>query len=169
MRINNIVKLSLESRAKELRGEGKSLEEIASILSSEAGQMVTRSSVYRYFASNDKAAAQVIEKTDKLKAKLIETEINTINQRLGIINSLIKTAEKAYEDGDSRAAVLAYRAATEAQDSLDKRLGKLKAPATNINVFNIQEAAISAREKLTSGIASIAARSGEIRDSEQFN
>jgi hypothetical protein len=88
MRINNIIKFNLETRAKELRWESKSMDEIASILSEESGQQITKSTVFRYFESNDKIAAQVIEKNDKLKIKVIETEINTISKRLEVVSSL---------------------------------------------------------------------------------
>jgi hypothetical protein len=161
MRINTIIKLNLETRAKELRWESKSIEDIASILSKESGEQVTKSATYRYFESNDKIAAQVIEKNDKLKIKVIETEINTISKRLEIIDGLLKIAEQAQESGDLRAAILALRAATEAQDSLDNRLGKLKAPSNtnSINILNIQEGINGARESFISAI--IAANTGE--------
>jgi hypothetical protein len=154
MRINTIIKLNLETRAKELRWESKSIEDIASILSKESGEQVTKSATYRYFESNDKIAAQVIEKNDKLKIKVIETEINTISKRLEIIDGLLKIAEQAQESGDLRAAILALRAATEAQDSLDNRLGKLKTPSNtnSINILNIQEGINGARESFISSI-----------------
>lgn len=154
MRINNIIKFNLETRAKELRWESKSMDEIASILSEESGQQITKSTVFRYFESNDKIAAQVIEKNDKLKIKVIETEINTISKRLEVIDSLLKIAEQAQKSRDLKAAVLALRAATDAQDSLDERLGKLKASSnTNtINILNIQEEINGAREQFISAI-----------------
>jgi len=154
MRVNNIIKFNIETRAKELRWDSKSMDEIASILSEESGQQITKSTVFRYFESNDKIAAQLIEKNDKLKVKVIETEINTIEKRLVIIDSLLKIAEQAQECGDLRAAVLALRAATEAQDSLDNRLGKLKAPSNtnNINILNIQEEINGARESFIRSI-----------------
>jgi len=130
------------------------MEDIACTLSEESGQQITKSTVFRYFESNDKIAAQLIEKNDKLKVKVIETEINTIEKRIEIINSLLKIAEQAQECGDLRAAVLALRAATEAQDSLDSRLGKLKAPSNtnNINILNIQEEINGARESFIRSI-----------------
>ena len=154
MRINNIIKLNLETRAKELRWESKSLDEIAIILSEETGQQITKSTVFRYFESNDKIAAQVIERNDKLKVKVIETEINTISKRLEIIDSLLKIAEQAQECGDLRAAILALRAATEAQNSLDESLGKLKASSNtnNVNILNIQEAMNGARDQFIRSI-----------------
>ena len=154
MRINNVVKFNLETEAKELRWKGKSLGDIAGILSDESGKSVTKSAVFRYFEANDKAISQVVETNDKLKVKVAETEINTIEKRLEIIDSLLKIAEQAQECGDLRAAVLALRAATEAQDSLDSRLGKLKAPSNtnNINILNIQEEINGARESFIRSI-----------------
>jgi len=143
------------------------MEDIACTLSEESGQQITKSTVFRYFESNDKIAAQLIEKNDKLKVKVIETEINTIEKRIEIINSLLKIAEQAQECGDLRAAVLALRAATEAQDSLDSRLGKLKAPSNtnNINILNIQEEINGARESFIRSITSSNAGSAESENS----
>jgi|SRR5665647_524941 len=168
MRVNNLVKLNLETRAKELRWESKSMDEIAIIFSKESGQTITKSTVYRYFESNDKIAAQIIEKNDKLKIKVVDAEINTIEKRICIIDSRLKIAEQAQECGDLRAAVLALRAATEAQDSLDERLGKLKAPSNtnNINILNIQEAINGAREQFCNAISSITTASSESGDIE---
>ena len=169
MRINNLVKLNLETRAKELRWESKSMEDIACTLSDESGQTITKSTVYRYFESNDKISAQVIEKNDKLKIKVVDAEINTIEKRISIIDSLLKIAEQAQECGDLRAAVLALRAATEAQDSLDNRLGKLKAPSNtnNINILNIQEEINGAREQFIRSIIGSNAESEEKCDPQQ--
>lgn len=169
MRINNIIKFNLETQAKELRWESKSMDEIASILSEESGQQITKSTVFRYFESNDKIAAQVIEKNDKLKIKVIETEINTISKRLEIIDSLLVIGEQAQESGDLRAAILALRAATEAQDSMDERLGKLKAPSNtnSINILNIQEGINGAREQFIRAIIGSNAGSEESGDPEQ--
>jgi hypothetical protein len=55
MRINNIIKYDLQTRAKELKGEGKTLEEISQILTEEAKNPISLSTVYRYFESNEKA------------------------------------------------------------------------------------------------------------------
>ncbi|MFZ2499566.1 hypothetical protein [Methanosarcina sp.] len=169
MRINNIIKFDLETRASSLKWEGKSLEEIAQILSSESNIPITKSTVFRYFEANDKAAIRAIEKSDKLKAKVAETEIDTISKRLDIIDEFLNIAKQAKDCKDFRAATQALRGATEAQNSLDERIGKLRGSGsgTNINIFNIQEAMNGAREQLTSRITGIAARFEEIRDPEQ--
>ena len=158
MRINNIVKFDLETRAKDLKGEDKTLDEISKILTEEAKSPISVSTVYRYFESNEKALVQAIEKSDKLQAKVADAEINTITKRVEIIDEFLTISEQALSCGDFRAAVMALRGATEAQDSLDERLGKLKAQPTNINILNVQEAVTSARELLTSRISGISSR-----------
>jgi len=170
MRINNIIKYNLETRAKALKGEGKTLEEISKILSAESKTKISVSTVYRYFEANEKAMIQAIEKSDKLKAKVADAEINTITKRVEIIDEFLTIAEQALSCGDFRAAVMALRGATEAQDSLDERLGKLKgSQPTSINILNVQEAVSSARELLASRISGIAARVGENGYPEQVN
>src|SRR5665648_333241 len=135
MRINNIIKFDLETRAKDLKGEGRTLDDISQILTEEAKNPVSVSTVYRYFESNEKALVQAIEKSDKLQAKVADAEINTITKRAEIIDEFLLIAEQALSCGDFKAAVMALRGATEAQDSLDARLGKLK-PETNTNHIN---------------------------------
>ena len=157
MRINNIIKFDLETLAKNLKGEGKTLEEISKILTEEAKTPISISTVYRYFDSNEKALVQAIEKSDKLQAKVANAEINTITKRVEIIDQFLEISEQALSCGDFRAAVMALRGATEAQDSLDERLGKLKAP-TNTNTFNIlniQEQTANARQRFTDAIVCI--------------
>lgn len=152
MRINNIIKFNLETRAKDLKAEGRTLEEISKILTEEAKSTISVSTVYRYFESNEKMLVQAIEKSDKLKAKVADAEISTITKRVEIIDNFLEIAEQALSCGDFRAAVMALRGATEAQDSLDERLGQLKTTQTNINILNIQEQATNARERFTNAI-----------------
>jgi IS30 family transposase len=158
MRINNIIKNDLETLAKELKDEGKTLEEISRLLTEEAKNPISLSTVYRYCDSNEKAIVQAIEKSDKLKAKVADAKINTITKRVEIIDQFLEISEQAISCGDFRAAVMALRGATEAQDSLDERLGKLKAP-TNTNTFNIlniKEQTTNARERFTDAVLCIA-------------
>ena len=170
MRVNNIIKYNLETRAKALKAEDKTLGEISKILTEEAKTPISVSTVYRYFESNEKSLIQAIEKSDKLKAKVADAEINTITKRVEIIDEFLTIAEQALSCGDFRAAVMALRGATEAQDSLDERLGKLKgSQPTSINILNVQEAVSSARELLASRISGIAARVGENGYPEQVN
>ena len=163
MRINHIIKFDLQSRAKDLKGEGKTLEEISLILTDEAKTPISISTVYRYFESNEKAMIQSIEKSDKLQAKVADAEINTITKRVEIIDQFLEISEQALSCGDFRAAVMALRGATEAQDSLDERLGKLKAP-TNTNTFNIlniKEQTTNARERFADAVLCISNGSSE--------
>lgn len=169
MAINKITKLDLESRAIALKGKDMSYSEIAAALSNESNEVITSSSVQRFFASRDKAKAQAIEKSDKLKAKFAEAEISTIEKRLLIIDKFVQISDDAKQANDFKAAIHALQGATEAQDSLDTRLGKLKDRDTcqNVNIFNVQEAMNGAREQLSSRISSIAAKFEEVRDPEQ--
>lgn len=141
MRINGIVKHDLENRAKNLRGEGRTLEEISNILSAESNVIISLSSVYRYFESNEKAAVQAIEKSDKLKAKVAEAEISTIEDRQTVIKALLLMG--ADESLNPSIRIKAYSAANEALDSLDKRLGKLSSSSgvtfNNINSMKLSE------------------------------
>ncbi|AKB35602.1 hypothetical protein MSSAC_1012 [Methanosarcina siciliae C2J] len=171
MRLNNIIKFNLETRTKELRDQGKTLDEISEILSVESKLKITKSTVFRYFEAKDREAVQVIEKQDKLKARVVEAEISTIEKRIDIIDKFLDIAKDAKDHKDYRSAVQALKGATEAQDSLDARIGKLKGKesGTNVNIFNIQEAMNGAREQLSSRISGIAAKFEEVRDPEQPN
>jgi len=168
MRINYIIKNDLETRATELKGEGTTLVEISRILTEESKTPISLSTVYRYFDSNEKAIVQAIVKSDKLQAKVADAEINTITKRVEIIDRFLKISDQAISCGDFRAAVMALRGATEAQDSLDERLGKLKAP-TNTNTFNIlniKEQTANARERFNDAVLCMSNSSAE-RDYSQ--
>src|SRR5665647_1593056 len=136
MKINNIVKLNLETRAKDLRANGKSFAAIAKVLSHENKITITKDSVQRYFLADTDAKAQVIERSDKLKKKIVDAEISTINQRMDVILSLIEIGAEARFEGDRRGAVLALRAATDALHKLDERLGILNPSNTLIQINN---------------------------------
>ena len=168
MRINHIVKNDLETQAVTLKGAGNTLEEISQILTKEAKTPISLSTVYRYFDSNEKALVQAIEKSDKLRAKVADAEINTITKRVEIIDQFLKISDQAIYRRDFRAAVMALRGATDAQDSLDERLGKLKAPTNtnNINILNIQEQTAHARERFNDAVLCMSNSSTE-RDYSQ--
>ena len=136
MKINNIVKLNLETRAKDLRANGKSFAAIAKVLSHENKITITKDSVQRYFLADTDAKAQVIERSDKLKKKIVDAEISTINQRMEVILSLIEIGAEARLEGDRRGAVLALRAATDALHKLDEHLGILNPSNTLIQINN---------------------------------
>lgn len=128
MRINHIIKYKLESRAIDLKGTEKALEEIASILSSESKQQITKSTVFRYFEANEHSTIQAIEKHDNLRARIAEAEISTIEGRLKVIDGLMKLAGN--QEVNERIRIRAYSVATKALDSLDIRLGKLSSKKT---------------------------------------
>lgn len=121
--------------------ENKSTREIARILSDESGHKITQSSVHRYFASFRLEKQRAVEKRGQLVAKIAEAEISTIEQRQAVINGLLEIAENGYNE---HARVNAYRAANNALDSLDARLGNLSPSKNtiqlnNININNITE------------------------------
>ena len=112
--------------------ENKSTREIARILSDESGHKITQSSVHRYFASFRLEKQRAVEKRGQLVAKIAEAEISTIEQRQAVINGLLEIAENGYNE---HARVNAYRAANNALDSLDARLGNLSPSKNTQNNF----------------------------------
>jgi predicted transcriptional regulator len=130
MIISKIVNLNLETIAKELRMEGKSHQDIANRLSIEANQTIDKSAVTRYFKSNEEIKAQAIEKSDKLKTKLVEAEISTIEGRLTVIERLIEVFETC--EGIHDIQVIS-REIKEHYDSLDKCRGKWATVGINID------------------------------------
>jgi predicted transcriptional regulator len=134
--INKIIKHRLESRARELRDDlGKSTWEIADILSRELGEKITQSSVHRYFTGFDHEKKEAIEKRAELVARVADAEISTIEDRQTVITGLLDIAKAAKTNGNLRTAVEAYKVATMAFDSLDKRLGKISPTQNNNNLF----------------------------------
>ncbi|HIH44225.1 MAG TPA: hypothetical protein HA257_03845 [Candidatus Methanoperedenaceae archaeon] len=136
---NQIIKLNLEPRLAALKTEGKTERQIADILSKESNQKVTKSSVHRYLASHDQLCREVVEKNNKLKAKVIELELDTVQARQELIDKIRQLGEKAEQDGDLKTALYALDKAIAALDSLDKRLGRFTAqPEVQVNVQSIQ-------------------------------
>lgn len=135
MKPNRISQLNLESRIKELLYENKSEREIASILSNESGQRITQSSVHRYLAIQDKLKQQVVEKNDRLKAKVLEVELDTIEARHELIKEIRDLAQEAKQSGDIKTALIGLDKAVNALDSLDKRLGRFAIqPEVQVNL-----------------------------------
>lgn len=123
---NKIVSLDLESRAIELKSQGRTFRDIASVLSEESKHEISHSSVKRFFDANDRAMVRVVEKTDKLKARVAEAEINTIDEVMECIDELKKICKAAQKDGDNRTAVLAVDKIFTGLDIVNKVLGKYK-------------------------------------------
>jgi hypothetical protein len=137
MALNKIVELGLESKANELKEKNKGEVEIARILSACANKTVTRSGVHRYFAAKDRANRGVIEKSNKLKEKVIELELDTVQARHELIKGLRELAKRAEEEGDIRTAMYGFEKAIAAIDSLDKRLGKLSPESITAVVIKV--------------------------------
>lgn len=171
MAINKIIKLNLQSRAADLKNTNKSLDEIASILSKESKQKITKSTLFRFYKSNDIQVAHAIHKSNKLTEKVAETEINTIDKRLEVIDKFLELYELAKKEGDYHSAQAALRGATDAQHKLDERIGKLTANNnnTNVNIVTIKEQIDAARQDVTSRVNSITIRLRERELLQQSN
>lgn len=124
MAINKITKLNLETRAVDLRGHDKSFTQISEILSQESKETITSSSVQRFFASRDQAKVEAVEKSDQLKAKIAEAEINTIEEAMACIRELRSICKAAKDEGDNRTAVMAIDKVYTGLDIINKVLGK---------------------------------------------
>jgi DNA-binding transcriptional MerR regulator len=138
--VNKITKYHLEARVRELNEKGVSLRDIADILTKESDTVINKNSVYNFIKSDVKTTAELIEKKDTLKVKVVEAEISTIAQRQQVIEGLLGLAQYA-ENEHTR--VLAFKEANNALDSLDKRLGKLTGGSSltinNINAVKLSE------------------------------
>lgn len=132
---NKIEYHGLGSRVVDLRARDDStLATIAATISEEAGESISPSAVKRYLVAREDATTRAIEKSDQLKSRIAEVEINTIDERQKIISLLKGVAARAINAGDLRAAVGALREATNALNSLDQRVGKYtQAPSINVN------------------------------------
>lgn len=168
MAVNKIIKFNLESRTIELRGtigNERSFADIAKILSDESKEDISQSSVQRFFASREQAKVQAVEKSDKLKAKVAEAEINTIDEAMACVDELKDICDKAKKAGDYRTAIQAIDKIFAGLDIVNKVLGKYQTSPQN--VFNFNEVNIDAtRDKVISRINGIAARIGTDRDTQ---
>ncbi len=133
---NKIIQLGLESRLKQLREDNIGEEEAASILSKEVNTKITRSCVHRHLAAQVRANRGLIEKSNKLKEKVIELELDTVQARHELIRELRALAQQAKDEGDIKTAISGFEKAISALDSLDKRLGKF-APEREQTVINV--------------------------------
>lgn len=103
-------------------------------MTEESGQRITKSVVQRYFENRELEQSKAVEMSAKLKVKVAEAEISTIESRQEVIRDLLDLAKK---EKSGQVRVQAYRAVNEALDSLDKRLGKLSPAGTTVNLNNI--------------------------------
>jgi len=137
MQRTKIEVLNLQNKAIELRTVNKlSYQKIAEKLTKYSGQTITYDVVRRFFALKEKDAVEVAGKSDKLKAKLVEGEINTIQGCVDCIEQLKDICKKCKEEGDYRGAIQAIDKIYPALDMLNKVLGKYQnLPAPNLNFF----------------------------------
>lgn len=162
---HKIVRYCLQSRASQLKAEKKSYRDIAKILSRESGHSVSNTSVQRYFEAMDQAKVEVVERSDRLKAKLVEAEFNTVAGCVTCIEDLQEICAAAKEAGDLKTAVLAIDSIYKGLDMLNKILGKYQTGPQN--QFNFMEVNIDgARDRIISRITSLASRARDIRDAE---
>jgi len=131
--LSKIIKYGLESRARELYDNDISFSEIALVLSNESGQNITKAMTFQYLSSEARCNAAVIEKKAQLQVAIVEAEISTIEDRQSVIRGLLQIATTSE---DERNRIVAYKTATEALDSLDKRLGRLSANQQNLTINN---------------------------------
>ncbi|WP_094226937.1 hypothetical protein [Methanolobus psychrotolerans] len=136
MATNKIIKFNLETRAVDLQEKKKPYAEIAELLSSESGEDITQSSVQRFFASREKEKQIAVAKSDKLKARVAEAEINTIDEAMACIGELKDICSQAKEEGDFRTAIQAIDKIYTGLDIVNKVLGKYKVslPESNCGV-----------------------------------
>jgi len=142
---SEIVKRNLETRIAEMKKECLSESDIAETLSKETNQKITKSSVHRYLSANVKLCQQAVAVNEKMKVKVLEAELDTIDARHELIRKIKELGEKAEEIGDLKTALYALDKAVNALDSLDKRLGKFSdKPDVQINIgmFNDLKAVI---------------------------
>lgn len=139
--LQKIERLGLESRARTLKKTGLTTRDIADTLSKESGQKIAKSTVADFFKADDILKEEIVESNNKLRAVVIEAEISTIENRQTIITGLLTIASS--KETDDKIKIYACKVATEALDSLDKRLGKLSSNTSgitnNINVLKLSE------------------------------
>jgi hypothetical protein len=135
MNQNNIIKLNLEPRIAALKKENLSERDIAETLSKEANQIITKSAVHRYLSANVRLCQEVVEVNNKMKVKVLEAELDTIEARHELIAKIRELGDKAEASGDLKTALYALDKAINALDSLDKRLGKISdKPDLQVNI-----------------------------------
>ena len=113
-----------------------SYREVAEGLTGHCGQTITYEMVRNFFVYRDRDAVEVAAKSDELKAKLVEGEINTIQGCVDCIEELKDICKKCKKEKDYRGAIMAIDKIYPALDMLNKVLGKYQnLPAPNLNFF----------------------------------
>jgi len=142
--LNKIVNLQLESRARELRDQEFTLRKIASILTEESGQQISKNNVENFFKLDNKTKAEIIEKKEELNLKVVEAELSTLEIRKRVINKLVDVFETCET---KREYSLISKELKEHLDSLDKRLGTIS-PDSNNTIINIQQNNLTIRDQM---------------------
>jgi hypothetical protein len=88
--------------------------------------------VQRFFASREKDKQIAVAKSDKLKAKVAEAEINTIDEAMACIDELKGICKDAKEERDYRTAIQAIDKIFAGLDIINKVLGKYQTAPQNI-------------------------------------
>ena len=136
---HKIVRYCLQSRATQLKAEKKSYRDISKILSSESGHNISNTSIQRYFESIEQAKVEAVEKSDKLKARVAEAEINTIDEAMYCVTTLKAICEDAKESKDYKTVIQAIDKIYPALDVINKVLGKYQLlPQHTFNNSDVQ-------------------------------
>lgn len=134
MATNKIIKHNLEETAHQLKTEGYSDSEIATSLSEESGEKISRYSVLRYFQSNGDAVQQRVKQREEVVEKAIDERLDVVKQLNQINKAAMHFLRQALESNDSNKAMKAMREVREQLEFQAKLLGDLPDQQVNINV-----------------------------------
>ena len=133
---NKIQVLNLSDKAIKLRAEGLSFRQISTELTKRAKQPITYHVVQKFFSKREHDAIEVVGKSDKLKTKIVEAEINTIEECMKCLADLQEVFDRAMDEGDLRAAILATGEKWKGIDIINKVLGKYQNLPEMVSVTN---------------------------------
>ena len=133
---NKIQVLNLSDKAVQLRTEGLSFRQISKELTKRAKQPITYHVVQKFFSKREHDAIEVVGKSDKLKTKIVEAEINTIQECMKCLADLQEVFDRAMDEGDLRAAILATGEKWKGIDIINKVLGKYQNLPEMVSVTN---------------------------------
>ena len=133
---NKIQVLNLSDKAIKLRAEGLSFRQISTELTKRAKQPITYHVVQKFFSKREHDAIEVVGKSDKLKTKIVEAEINTIQECMKCLADLQEVFDRAMDEGDLRAAILATGEKWKGIDIINKVLGKYQNLPEMVSVTN---------------------------------
>ena len=137
MPLNNKTQvLNLSDKAVQLRAEGLSFRQISTELTKRAKQPITYHVVQKFFSKREHDAIEVVGKSDKLKTKIVEAEINTIQECMKCLADLQEVFDRAMDEGDLRAAILATGEKWKGIDIINKVLGKYQNLPEMVSVTN---------------------------------